>query len=62
MEHTIGALAKQMKLTAWTMLMVESTMDAAGKATPTLIVCTPQLTTSMEQLIGAPGKPLNLVA
>ena len=38
-------------------------MDAAGKLpAPLLIVCTPRLTTSMEQLIGAPGKPLNLVA
>jgi hypothetical protein len=30
MEHTITAPLKPMRLTAWTMLMVESTTDAAG--------------------------------
>ena len=56
------------------MLTVESTMDAAGlmepalllllllllQMSPTALVSTLQLTTSMEQLIGAPGKPTNL--
>ena len=62
-EQPIGAPDKLMKLTAWTMLMVESTMAAAGTL-PQLIPATTLLpsTPTPSNTTIAPLKPLNLAA
>merc|ERR1719235_1094676 len=58
MVQPIGAPDKPMKLTAWTMLMVESTMAAAGMLinATTLLPSTP----TPSNTIIAPSKPLNI--